>query len=630
MGVSGGGGAGWSAGRRLCGRSRGSGRSRGEDAQAPRHFVDQSTRTGLTDGGGLAAHVQAPWPLADLLAGVGTASDLQEALARRTALLPGESLVTPAGEWVGHGWLRLPDREEAHAGVLARAEEIESLQAERTSLEAEARTRVTSLDAGQAELHELEAARQQVQQAVNQAHRELAASEGRLNSQRGRLRQLGERANVIAQELAELAARVQTDRAALDEATSARNRAVAEMEQLSSEREALAAERAQCQDTLGAARQAAQVAREARHRLTLSLESLRVESAATEQALTRGRGQCDALEQRVNTLREALEVDATPTTELQAERTRALERRSLLERELTEARSGVQATEAALREAEQARVGIEREVETLREALGTRRVELESVRVRHETLIEQLTETDFEQEPLRAELDPEANIPAWEARVAELTQRIQRLGSINLAAIDEFKTENERAEYLAGQHEDLNTALETLEAAIQKIDRETRQRFRDTFDQISNGLKEMFPRLFGGGEARLEMTGDDLLSTGVAVLARPPGKRLSTINLMSGGEKALTAVALVFAIFALNPAPFCMLDEVDAPLDEANVGRFARLVQEMSERVQFIMITHNKVSMESADQLIGVTMREAGVSRLVAVDIDEAAQMAAG
>ncbi|OBS11026.1 chromosome segregation protein SMC [Acidihalobacter prosperus] len=601
----------------------------GGDERAPRTFVDQAARAG-GETVGLAAHVRAPWPLTDLLAGVGTAVDLADALARRASLVAGESLVTPAGEWVGPGWLRLPDRDEAHAGVLARAEEIESLRTQRESLEAEARTRVASLDAGQAELRELEAERQQVQQAVNQAHRELAAGEGRLNSQRGRLRQQRDRAHAIAQELAELDTRRQNDRTALDEATAARNRAVAEMERLSSERAALETERARCQEALGEARQAAQTARETRHRLSLSLESLRVETAATEQALARGRAQCAELDQRVNGLRETLEADCAPVADLQAERAQALERRSQLERELTAARSSVQAVENGLREAEQARVAIEREVEALREALGTRRVELESVRVRHETLLEQLAETDFEREVLRAEMAPEADITAWEKRVADLEQRIQRLGSINLAAIDEFKTESERAEYLAGQHADLSAALETLESAIQKIDRETRQRFRETFDQVSAGLKDMFPRLFGGGEARLEMTGEDLLSTGVAVLARPPGKRLSTINLMSGGEKALTAVALVFAIFALNPAPFCMLDEVDAPLDEANVGRFARLVQEMSERVQFIMITHNKVSMESADHLIGVTMREAGVSRLVAVDIDEAAQMAAG
>ena len=171
--------------------------------------------------------------------------------------------------------------------------------------------------------------------------------------------------------------------------------------------------------------------------------------------------------------------------------------------------------------------------------------------------------------------------------------------------------------------------LATLESAIRKIDRETRSRFKETFDLVNGGLQELFPRVFGGGSASLEMTGEDLLDTGVSILARPPGKKNSTIHLLSGGEKALTAIALVFSIFQLNPAPFCMLDEVDAPLDDANVGRYARMVREMSEKVQFVFITHNKITMEMADHLMGVTMHEPGVSRLVSVDVDEAAELAA-
>ncbi|WP_040817316.1 chromosome segregation protein SMC, partial [Halieaceae bacterium IMCC3088] len=211
----------------------------------------------------------------------------------------------------------------------------------------------------------------------------------------------------------------------------------------------------------------------------------------------------------------------------------------------------------------------------------------------------------------------------------ELGRKIGRLGAINLAAIDEFASQSERKTYLDAQHEDLTSALETLESAIRKIDKETRSRFRDTFEEVNAGLQALFPRVFGGGSAHLEMTGEDLLDTGIAIIARPPGKKNSTIHLLSGGEKALTAIALVFSIFQLNPAPFCMLDEVDAPLDDANVGRYARMVKEMSEKVQFIYITHNKISMEVADQLLGVTMHEPGVSRLVSVDVEEAAELAA-
>ena len=202
--------------------------------------------------------------------------------------------------------------------------------------------------------------------------------------------------------------------------------------------------------------------------------------------------------------------------------------------------------------------------------------------------------------------------------------KIQRLGAINLAAIDEYKIESERKTYLDEQHDDLIQALETLEAAIHKIDKETRTRFKQTYDQVNEGFKKLFPRLFGGGHAYLELTGEDLLDTGVSVMARPPGKRNSSIHLLSGGEKAMAAVALVFSIFQLNPSPFCMLDEVDAPLDDANVGRFCGMVKEMADSVQFIFITHNKVTMELAQHLSGVTMNEPGVSRIVSVDVDEA------
>jgi len=225
---------------------------------------------------------------------------------------------------------------------------------------------------------------------------------------------------------------------------------------------------------------------------------------------------------------------------------------------------------------------------------------------------------------------PEDQDPAeWEGGMAELADKIARLEPVNLAAIDEFEEEQKRKEYLDAQNDDLCQALATLEEAIAKIDRKTRTRFKETFERVNKGMSELFPRLFGGGHAYLELTGEDLLTAGVAILARPPGKRVSNIHLLSGGEKALTAVAFVFAIFQLNPAPFCLLDEVDAPLDDSNVARFSGMVKELSETVQFIFVTHNKITMEMAHQMSGVTMREPGVSRLVQVDIDEAARLAA-
>jgi chromosome segregation protein len=253
---------------------------------------------------------------------------------------------------------------------------------------------------------------------------------------------------------------------------------------------------------------------------------------------------------------------------------------------------------------------------------------LAETRVRQQNLREQLGELAADPEMVLPTLPEAADESDWLTQLEQIERRIQRLGAINLAAIEEFAQLSERKQYLDAQNADLIEALTTLENAIRKIDRETRARFKETFEQVNAGLQDLFPRLFGGGQAHLELTGEDVLDAGIAIMAKPPGKRIGSISLMSGGEKALTAVALVFAIFQLNPAPFCLLDEVDAPLDEANVGRFGALVREMSERVQFIFITHNKATMEIALHLAGVTMQEPGVSRLVAVDVDEAARLA--
>jgi chromosome segregation protein len=289
----------------------------------------------------------------------------------------------------------------------------------------------------------------------------------------------------------------------------------------------------------------------------------------------------------------------------------------------------MEAVDANLRALEERRMGTEAAVQEARDLLENVKFSVQELRVRRESLLEQFAATRLELQDVVAALVAEANVTGWETRLAETTEKIERLGQVNLAAIDEFKEQSERKEYLDRQFADLNDALATLEDAMRKIDRETRSRFQDTFDRVNAGLKDKFPRLFGGGHAYLELVGDDVLESGVAIMARPPGKRNSSISQLSGGEKALTAVALVFSIFELNPAPFCLLDEVDAPLDENNVGRFCDIVREMSGRVQFVFVTHNKSTMELANQLLGVTMHEPGVSRLVTVDVEEAVRLAA-
>jgi chromosome segregation protein len=230
---------------------------------------------------------------------------------------------------------------------------------------------------------------------------------------------------------------------------------------------------------------------------------------------------------------------------------------------------------------------------------------------------------------LLAELPDDAEESLWAEKSQQLGEKIAKIGPVNLVAIEEFEEQSERKSYLDKQHADLVEALDTLESAIKKIDRETRDRFKQTFDNLNAGFIEFFPRLFGGGNAILELTDGDYLTAGVTVMARPPGKRNSTIHLLSGGEKALAAVALLFALFRLNPAPFCILDEVDAPLDDANVVRYCQTLRTLSERSQLIVITHNKITMESSDVLLGVTMGEPGVSSIVSVDIEEAVEIAA-
>jgi chromosome segregation protein len=284
--------------------------------------------------------------------------------------------------------------------------------------------------------------------------------------------------------------------------------------------------------------------------------------------------------------------------------------------------------QALISEAELKVQQLAKKIDNKKEQINAVHLTAESYRLRADAALEQLNEMHQNLSSVQASMPEQAKEALWQAHIVNLGKDIGRLGAINLAAINEYQIQFERKTYLDQQDEDLTQAINTLELAIAKIDKESRHKFKDTFEKINSDLKALFPKVFGGGSAYLALTDDDMLETGVTIMARPPGKKNSTIHLLSGGEKALTALSLVFAIFRLNPAPFCMLDEVDAPLDDANVSRFCNLVREMSQTVQFIYISHNKIAMEMASQLTGVTMFEPGVSRMVAVDIDEAIAMA--
>ena len=315
-----------------------------------------------------------------------------------------------------------------------------------------------------------------------------------------------------------------------------------------------------------------------------------------------------------------------PIVELEATLQSAIEAQRVAESTLAEARQGLGQCESEFKQVEKDKRSVVTELDRRKESLQSVRLEHRALETRLQDTAERLGEVSVTD--AISTLPEEAETNAWEEKLGSVQRRISRLGAINLAAIDEFSQLEERKTYLDSQHADLSSALQTLEDAMRTIDKETRTRFKETFEQVNSKLKEMFPRLFGGGHAYMELVGDDLLEAGVTVMARPPGKRNSTIHLLSGGEKALTAIAFVFAIFELAPAPFCLLDEVDAPLDDNNVTRLADMLQEMSEQVQFAIVTHNKITMEIADRLLGVTMNEPGVSRLVSVSVEEAVELA--
>jgi chromosome segregation protein len=286
------------------------------------------------------------------------------------------------------------------------------------------------------------------------------------------------------------------------------------------------------------------------------------------------------------------------------------------------------AVDKKLLEAEKAQLGIDHQADTIKAEIDNARLRSEGNKVRAQSYLEQLQDMQQPLESVLENLPDDIEEKRWQQNLEKTTFALSRLGAVNLAAVEEFESQSIKKRYLDEQNDDLIRALETLETAIKKIDKETKTRFKTTFDQINSGFKTLFPKVFGGGSAHLALTEDDMLDTGVAIMARPPGNKNSTIHLLSGVEKALTALSLVFAIFRLNPAPFCLLDEVDASLDDANVERFCKLVSEMSKTVQFIYITHNKVAMEMASHLTGVTMAEPGVSRLVSVGVEEALAIA--
>jgi chromosome segregation protein len=566
---------------------------------------------------------------ASLLAGIYRAETLDAALQRRGQLQSHESVVSRDGIWVGPNWIRVSREQDASAGLLERRQQLEQLEVEI----AEQQQRIESLSAAlqdsKTQLAETERSREQSRTEADNLMRRQGDLRSRLSAMTAKVEQVLEGRRRATAEIAEAREQIQLEAENLAEARAQLQEAIDAMERDTQERERLLSKRDDLRGQLDHARQKARHDKDRAHELAMRFQSVRTQLQAINQGIQRLHEQMQRMIDRRAKLEEALQESSEPVENHKQELEDKLEQRIRVEEKLLQARRNLEEVESLLRDAEKQRQQVEQSLQDVRGRLERERLEAQALEVQAKGLQEQLAEENFALDAVLDAIPADLTEQAANEELAAIGSRISRLGAINLAAIDEYKIESERKQYLDAQNQDLQEALETLENAIRKIDRETRTRFKETFDQINTGLQELFPKVFGGGHAYLELTGEDMLDTGIAIMARPPGKKNSTIHLLSGGEKALTAIALVFSIFRLNPAPFCMLDEVDAPLDDANVGRYARMVEEMSSQVQFIYITHNKIAMEMAHQLMGVTMHEPGVSRIVTVDVEEAAELAA-
>lgn len=590
--------------------------------EADSSFVNATTLSPLS------AMVSCEWGLGDLLQGIYVADDLHQALSHRAELSGQESIITPDGIWLGNNWVQLSNFSKQESVV------------ERHGLITDIANKIKSLEELSKELHDKqeqlnrllrddETEREDLQSEIASRTQTHSGLKAQVSAQIVKVEEARVRKQRIERELEELNKQLAVEEENTAAARARLQQALDSMEQDVGAREQLELSREERQQALVSGRENARRDKDLAHELALKQQSVQSQLQSTRETMDRMATQVQRSRERMESLTAQVEESSEPMAKMRTDLESLLQQRLEVEKDLAKAKSQVDENEHTIRSLEQQRNQVQEQLNQVRENLMQKRLKNEGASVKRDGLLELLSEAKFELDEVLANLPEDLEEQQCEQELEKLGNRIQRLGPINLAAIDEYSQQSERKTYLDKQNDDLERALNTLQNAIHKIDKETRTRFKETFDIINAGLQSLFPKVFGGGHAYLEMTGEDLLDTGVAIMARPPGKRNSTIHLLSGGEKAMTAIALVFSIFQLNPSPFCMLDEVDAPLDDANVGRYAELVKEMSKSIQFIFITHNKITMEMANQLLGVTMHEAGVSRIVAVDIDEAAELAA-
>ena len=574
----------------------------------------------------LAAKIHAADPavagaLADWLAGVFIAEQAPSA-EWRAALPPAGIFVTREGHQFTRHTVSLHAPDAADTGLLARQAEIEELEKRLEEMQAVLAAAQKDLDERDAQLVErnaaLEGARLEIS-ARQKAQHDAQIEHLKLMQAQDRYR---ERSAQVGAELEQVGAEMESGDAALADSRAAQERVIADIAVARERLEAARAAHVAAETTLADQRRAAQQAEREVQDALFGERECSSKISEIDNSVKVIDQQIERADLEVAKLNEELANDPIPAVREALDA--AVEARISCEKTLGEARNAVEAAAAALRELEETRLQVESRVAPLRERVGELRLKEQAALLSFEQFDAQLREAGADEALLVAEAERAPRPSSLQGEITRITQAIGELGAVNLAALEELTTNQERKGYLDSQSADLDEAVHTLEDAIRRIDRETRELLRETFDSVNRHFGSLFPTLFGGGEAKLNMTGEEILDAGVQVMAHPPGKRNTSIQLLSGGEKALTAIALVFSLFQLNPAPFCLLDEVDAPLDDTNTQRFCDLVRRMSAHTQFLFISHNKISMEMAEQLVGVTMPESGVSRVVAVDIEEA------
>jgi chromosome segregation protein len=565
--------------------------------------------------------------LVDWLHGCYTAPTLEEALAARDKLQAGEAIFVKSGHAVTAHSVSFYAQDSEQAGLLARQQEIENL-------EKQLRAQALIAEEARGALVRAEAAYTDASQRLMAARREAAETQSRaheLQVETLRLTQLAEQTRARSEQIAGDLAEVD---ALLEELQERRVSAEARFEELDMQLADSQERHAQLDERVIETERKLAEARE-QHR---SLERQAQEAQFAQRALQARRGELQrAIETATQQAASIADEEERARAELarltdaaaQAGLQSALQLKSEREQALGAKRSEYDDLTAKLRASDERRLQLERELDPLRQRITELQLKEQAARLGLEQYTQLLTDAQADLEVVAKSIETgNVRLAGLAGEIDRLHREVAALGAVNLAALEELSTARERKSFLDAQTKDLVEAMTTLEDAIKKIDAETRDLLGSTFNTVNEHFGRMFPELFGGGNAKLVMTGEEILDSGVQVMAQPPGKKNQTIHLLSGGEKALTAIALVFAIFQLNPAPFCLLDEVDAPLDDANTERYAKLVSSMSKETQFLFISHNKIAMEMAEQLIGVTMQEQGVSRIVAVDMESAVSMA--